>query len=77
MGKYMEMLDLGVRMMARFHSHCPQTARMYYHPPSNSVVVDGKCGSYAPPTVEESCKFGRFQASMSFNTREIVFSSAM
>lgn len=36
MGKYVEMLDAGVRIAARFHSHCPQTARMYYHPPANS-----------------------------------------
>lgn len=36
MAKYVEMLDLGVRIAARFHSHCPQTARLYYHPPSNS-----------------------------------------
>lgn len=33
MGKYLELLDTGVRIVARFHSHCPQTARMYYHPP--------------------------------------------
>ncbi|KAK8476384.1 hypothetical protein V6N13_103164 [Hibiscus sabdariffa] len=33
MGKYMELLDAGVRAIARFHSHCPQTARLYYHPP--------------------------------------------
>lgn len=33
MGKYMEMLDAGVRIAARFHSHCPHTARLYYHPP--------------------------------------------
>ncbi|CAF2265806.1 hypothetical protein BRARA_D00284 [Brassica rapa] len=36
MGKYTEMLDAGVRIAARFHSHCPQTARLYYHPPSDS-----------------------------------------
>lgn len=36
MGKYIEILDLGVRIAARFHSHCPQTARMYYHPPPQS-----------------------------------------
>ncbi|EOX96644.1 hypothetical protein QUC31_005664 [Theobroma cacao] len=36
MGKYVEMLDAGVRIVARFHSHCPQTARLYYHPPANS-----------------------------------------
>ncbi|KAF9617103.1 hypothetical protein IFM89_033269 [Coptis chinensis] len=34
MSKYVELLDMGVRIAARFHSHCPQTARMYYHPPS-------------------------------------------
>ncbi|KAG2687120.1 hypothetical protein I3760_09G037300 [Carya illinoinensis] len=32
--KFVELLDMGVRVAARFHSHCPQTARMYYHPPS-------------------------------------------
>jgi hypothetical protein len=34
MGKYAELLDMGVRIAARFHSHCPQTARLYYHPPA-------------------------------------------
>ncbi|XVF73613.1 hypothetical protein PTKIN_Ptkin12aG0216300 [Pterospermum kingtungense] len=36
MGKYAEILDAGARIVARFHSHCPQTARLYYHPPANS-----------------------------------------
>lgn len=36
MGKYVELLDMGVRIAARFHSHCPQTARLYYHPPAGS-----------------------------------------
>ncbi|XP_031257656.1 uncharacterized protein LOC116115665 [Pistacia vera] len=35
MGKYMELLDAGVRIAARFHSHCPHTARLYYHPPAS------------------------------------------
>ncbi|XP_027157909.1 uncharacterized protein LOC113759532 [Coffea eugenioides] len=35
MAKYMELLDAGVRIAARFHSHCPQTARLYYHPPAS------------------------------------------
>ncbi|MCL7040492.1 hypothetical protein MKW94_001245 [Papaver nudicaule] len=35
MGKYIEMLDMGVRIAARFHSYCPHTARMYYHPPNH------------------------------------------
>ncbi|EER98088.1 hypothetical protein BDA96_02G058000 [Sorghum bicolor] len=41
MGKYVELLDMGVRIAARFHSHCPQTARLYYHPPA------GGTGSHA------------------------------
>lgn len=36
MGKLVEILDAGARIVARFHSHCPQTGRMYYHPPANS-----------------------------------------
>jgi hypothetical protein len=36
MSRYVEMLDMGVRIAARFHSHCPQTARMYYKPPRTS-----------------------------------------
>ncbi|MCL7033361.1 hypothetical protein MKW94_019525 [Papaver nudicaule] len=36
MGKYVEMLDMGVRIAARFHSHCPHTAHMYYHPPNHA-----------------------------------------
>uniref|UniRef100_A0A7N0TWU7 Uncharacterized protein n=1 Tax=Kalanchoe fedtschenkoi TaxID=63787 RepID=A0A7N0TWU7_KALFE len=41
MGKYAEMLDMGVRIAARFYSHCPHTARMYYHPPPHPNA-DGK-----------------------------------
>ena len=37
----MELLDMGVRIAARFHSHCPQTARMYYHPPASSSAAPG------------------------------------
>lgn len=35
MGRYAELLDLSIRIASRFQSHCPQTARMYYHPPSS------------------------------------------
>ncbi|KAH0730882.1 hypothetical protein KY285_001792 [Solanum tuberosum] len=34
MGKYIELLDAGIRIAARFNSHCPQTSRIYYHPPT-------------------------------------------
>ncbi|KAG0481639.1 hypothetical protein HPP92_012497 [Vanilla planifolia] len=37
MAKYAELLDMGMRIAARFHSHCPHTARLYYHPPAASV----------------------------------------
>jgi hypothetical protein len=36
MSKWVELLDTGVRIAARFHSHCPQTGRLYYHPPSTT-----------------------------------------
>ena len=39
MSKYVEMLDMGVRIAARFHSHCPQTARMYYKPPQGQAAT--------------------------------------
>ncbi|CAN1342303.1 hypothetical protein LINPERPRIM_LOCUS39424 [Linum perenne] len=39
MAKYMEILD-AFRIVARFHSHCPQTARMYYHPPASASDSD-------------------------------------
>ncbi|RWR93765.1 hypothetical protein CKAN_02303800 [Cinnamomum micranthum f. kanehirae] len=46
MGKYVELLDAGLRIVARFQSHCPQTARMYYKPPAsngNSNKNDKNC----------------------------------
>ncbi|KAJ0963269.1 hypothetical protein J5N97_028391 [Dioscorea zingiberensis] len=50
MGKYVEFLDLGVRIAARFHSHCPQTARMYYKPPTSTVDEHGS----SPPLAREA-----------------------
>lgn len=44
MSKYVEMLDMGIRIAARFHSHCPQTARMYYKPPSTGDDSDFHLG---------------------------------
>ncbi|CAM0876055.1 unnamed protein product [Alopecurus aequalis] len=41
MARYVEMLDMGVRIAARFHSHCPQTARMYYKPPQSTSSAAG------------------------------------
>ncbi|KAL5728335.1 hypothetical protein ACHQM5_001432 [Ranunculus cassubicifolius] len=36
MGKYVELLDMGVRIAARFSAHYPQTGRTYYHPPTHA-----------------------------------------
>ncbi|KAJ4760502.1 hypothetical protein LUZ62_070877 [Rhynchospora pubera] len=55
MGKYAELLDMGVRIAARFHSHCPQTARMYYKPPSTSTQEASSVGA----TGEEMTCLGR------------------
>ncbi|RLN33683.1 hypothetical protein C2845_PM03G21900 [Panicum miliaceum] len=55
MGKYVELLDMGVRVAARFHSHCPQTARLYYHPPAGAPAAgagsDGRNGESAAAAV--------------------------
>nr|AGT17071.1 hypothetical protein SHCRBa_027_I16_F_40 [Saccharum hybrid cultivar R570] len=41
------MLDMGVRIAARFHSHCPQTARMYYKPPQTQSAATSSSPSSA------------------------------
>ncbi|CAN0890440.1 hypothetical protein LINGRAHAP2_LOCUS16431 [Linum grandiflorum] len=45
MRKYVEFLDATVRCAGRFYTHCPQTARLYYHPPSNSHLAAGASAS--------------------------------
>ncbi|CAN6297890.1 unnamed protein product [Urochloa humidicola] len=45
MSRYVEMLDMGVRIAARFHSHCPQTARMYYKPPQTQAATSSSSSS--------------------------------
>ncbi|XXG79457.1 hypothetical protein AAC387_Pa09g0515 [Persea americana] len=44
MRKFIEMLDAGVRIVARFHSHCPQTARLYYKPPASNGIGSSSGG---------------------------------
>ncbi|CAI0393809.1 unnamed protein product [Linum tenue] len=57
MSKYMEILDVGVRMAARFHSHCPQTARLYYHPPIDNHHEQGRISvdSFGGTTINNEC----------------------
>ncbi|CAN4080572.1 unnamed protein product [Withania somnifera] len=63
MSKYVELLDTGVRMVARFNSHCPQTSRMYYHPPSkhdedHHLFGGGGCGGNSDQTGLSDVRFG-------------------
>jgi hypothetical protein len=53
MSRYVEMLDMGVRIAARFHSHCPQTARMYYKPAdgASSMAAAGGLGLDSAPSL--------------------------
>ncbi|KAF5737691.1 hypothetical protein HS088_TW13G00579 [Tripterygium wilfordii] len=84
MGKYMELLDAGVRIAARFHSHCPHTARLYYHPPSNSDDHHHQLLHHkAPATAEDPTRmpssFGpcSTKASKGVDTAEFVFYSVV
>ncbi|OIW21248.1 hypothetical protein TanjilG_31177 [Lupinus angustifolius] len=54
MGKFMivQMLDQGARIVARFHSNCPQTGRKFYHPPPVSNNDDDQ--THGGATVNES-----------------------
>lgn len=69
MGKYVELLDMGVRIAARFHSHCPQTARLYYHPPAGSSPAaaaggdGGRKGDSAASAAAAMMMTQRFDAS--------------
>ncbi|KAJ8622699.1 hypothetical protein MRB53_031228 [Persea americana] len=77
MGKYVEMLDLGVRIVARFHSHCPQTARMYYKPPHSDGHGNGHddgVHDHGDAAVAMGC---RNQKVFGFDTAEIIMYSAV
>ncbi|KAL0453103.1 UNVERIFIED_CONTAM: hypothetical protein Slati_1288400 [Sesamum latifolium] len=50
---YVEMVGVGVRIVARFHSLCPQTARRYYHPPS-AADHDASTTTRQPEGFQES-----------------------
>jgi hypothetical protein len=38
--KYTEVIGFGMRIIGRFQSHYPPTARLYYKPPTNSDSDD-------------------------------------
>nr|CAB3498309.1 unnamed protein product [Digitaria exilis] len=58
MSRYVEMLDMGVRIAARFHSHCPQTARMYYKPPHTQAATSSSSSSAAGDVDAKAKSFG-------------------
>ncbi|KAJ1400277.1 hypothetical protein SESBI_29661 [Sesbania bispinosa] len=69
MGKWVDIIDQGVRIAARFHSNCPQTGRKYYHPPSPSVSDGG------PTTVPAGCASKSAVVPVGMGTIDIILSS--
>uniref|UniRef100_A0ACD6A8V6 Uncharacterized protein n=1 Tax=Avena sativa TaxID=4498 RepID=A0ACD6A8V6_AVESA len=57
MARYVEMLDMGVRIAARFHSRCPQTARMYYKPPQSSTSSSSSSSAAGASTDRKTAGF--------------------
>ncbi|KAK1413294.1 hypothetical protein QVD17_35066 [Tagetes erecta] len=70
MGKYTELLD-AFRIVCRFHSHCPQTARMYYHPPADNNHSHGGDGK-ATTAGASSGGGGGDDGSQSFTTFDLI-----
>ncbi|KAL6987138.1 hypothetical protein U1Q18_012894 [Sarracenia purpurea var. burkii] len=80
MGKYLEILDVGVRLAARFHSHCPHTARLYYHPPPNSDDHhhhDGRHHTHggdgrSQAKVQDPTRMGNFGAKPNYDASDFI-----
>ncbi|GLJ39576.1 hypothetical protein SUGI_0808640 [Cryptomeria japonica] len=45
MVKFTEVIGFGIKMIGRFHSRYPETARLYYKPPSSSDSQNSDDGS--------------------------------
>ncbi|GAU38935.1 hypothetical protein TSUD_120010 [Trifolium subterraneum] len=43
MGKWVEIIDQGARIVARSYSNCPHTGRKFYHPPPHSDGDGNHC----------------------------------
>ncbi|CAK7342582.1 unnamed protein product [Dovyalis caffra] len=84
MGKYVELLD-ALRIAGRFYSHCPQTARNFYHPPSNFEDQghhqhhshNGGSGNKAP--TQDAVRVARcgVKAAKGFDATDLVFYSVL
>ncbi|XP_066398717.1 uncharacterized protein [Miscanthus floridulus] len=75
MGKYVELLDMGVRIAARFHSHCPQTARLYYHPPAGTgspAAAAGGDGRKGDSATAAAAMMMKKQQGQRFDASEII-----
>ncbi|KAA3456316.1 hypothetical protein EPI10_019250 [Gossypium australe] len=57
-----------VRIAARFHSHCPQTARLYYHPPPNSEAHPNPDANHSTPMAK---------VAMSLDSTHFIFYSVL
>ncbi|GJN23005.1 hypothetical protein PR202_gb10619 [Eleusine coracana subsp. coracana] len=68
-----ELLDMGARIAARSYSHCPQTARMYYKPPSTTDATGDERSSAAAAS---SCGDEKQQAAAAAATKVVFDASA-
>lgn len=86
--KYTELLDMGARIVARFHSHCPQTARMYYkppHTPTDGTVDDNLDSKAVDSSVFSSTSFanyydsfnGGMKGAVGFDTTQVLLYSTL
>jgi hypothetical protein len=84
--KYTELLDMGARIVARFHSHCPQTARMYYKPPQTPIDgtddnLDRKevvSSVFTPSSFADFDSFnGGMKGAVGFDTTQILLYSTL
>ncbi|KAJ1293188.1 hypothetical protein BS78_01G048900 [Paspalum vaginatum] len=76
-----ELLDMGARVAVRSYSHCPQTGRMYYKPPSTPATaaitgggdpVDAACGGAGASAAATMRKQQQAAAEVVFHASEFI-----
>ncbi|XP_062209459.1 uncharacterized protein LOC133911277 [Phragmites australis] len=74
MGKYGrvcgELLDMGARIAVRSYTHCPQTARMYYKPPSTAATGTGSSAASSSPSPRDGASGGADASSVTVRTKQ-------
>ncbi|CAN0917321.1 hypothetical protein LINGRAHAP2_LOCUS30224 [Linum grandiflorum] len=73
----MEILDVAARIVVRFHSHCPQTAQMYYHPPVADNHHHQTENSFTGRPGSCAASKGANNNNVGTNFREFVFRSSV